>query len=136
MLKDLNTDFNEISLIKVDTDGYDSDCIMSCGDKLKEGHVALFWENMIENDGSYTKYMNLYEYLKSCDYTDFFVFDNFGNYLTCCSSDQLKDINNYLYRIEKKVGSRSFYYVDVLGVKSEDKGKIVPIIGQYLNSFE
>ena len=123
-------------LIKVDTDGYDSECIMSLGEGLKSIDPILFWENQIDMDEQMHKFVALLDYLSESGYADFFVFDNFGNYLCHVDVNEMKNINHYLGRILHHHSPRSFYYVDVLACKKRDKNMCQEVVEEYVKMFD
>lgn len=59
LMKIKNIDINNVALIKTDTDGFDSDCMMSMGDCLKNLSPILYWENQIDNDVQYKKFLDI-----------------------------------------------------------------------------
>lgn len=128
--------FGDVALIKVDTDGYDSECIMSVGEVLKDISPFLYWENQIDTIEQYQKFLKMVEYLNKMEYENFFIFDNFGNYLCEVNDVGLKDINAYLLRMLQKQSTRSFYYVDVLAVKRDKYIVAKETIKEYLDSFQ
>ena len=96
----------------------------------------MFWENEIDTNEQFEKFMKLDTYLIECGYTNFFVFDNFGNYLCQCTTmQQLFEINKYLFRMTNKKSTRTFYYVDILGCKEHDKEKCSLAIETYLKNI-
>ena len=135
ILKIKNIDINNIALIKIDTDGFDSDCMMSVGDCLKDISPILYWENQIDNDLQYKKFLNMADYLYKYEYNNFFVFDNYGNYL--CKTDYigLKDICCYINRIQHKKSTYTFRYVDVLGCKEDKISECKKVIEEYLEIY-
>ena len=135
LLKKYDIDPSEVHLIKVDTDGYDADCIMSCKEMLKDYTPLLYWENQIDDEIQYGKYMECCDYLMECGYCHYFIFDNFGNYIGCVDNAALKSINGYLMRIHNFYGTRTFYYVDVLACKQEDKEEAIVMVDDYLKNY-
>ena len=125
---------NQISLIKVDTDGYDADCIMSMGNALKEINPPIFWENYIENDEQLKSYNSLMDYLADSGYTTYYVFDNFGNYMLETDVDGVKNINAYINRIIQGFSARTFYYVDILAIKGS-KEQYENVIRKYTEKY-
>lgn len=123
----------DIDLIKVDTDGYDWECIMSMGDYLIENDIFLYWENYLEtgNDIQLKGYISLVDYLKDSGYTNFFCFDNFGNYISKGDYKFLLDMNHYLYRLNEKKTQRTFYYVDVLACKNNKLQAVQDMINNF-----
>lgn len=136
LLKELNILPNELALIKVDTDGYDAECVMSLGEILQEISPYLYWENQIDDDDQLKKYLLLIDYLEDKNYTDFFCFDNFGNYLTCLTGTGLKEIDRYLARVMHQRSAQTFPYVDVLACKADEKCMCEKAIGSYLLKME
>lgn len=136
LLKSLQLSLADVSLIKVDTDGFDSDCIMSMGDDLRNASPLLYWENELSDVIQHDKYMAMDSYLEKSGYTDFFVFDNFGNYLSHCTIEQLQDINNYLLRLAKGMSTRTFFYADILGCKPEQREICTNSVKSYLDFVE
>lgn len=135
LYKHLSVNPKDVVLIKIDTDGYDSECILSLEDTLKYSSPLIFWENQIDNESQYNKFIQMLDFLKDNCYDTFFVFDNFGNYLCLTDIDGIKDINTYLLRILKDKSTRSFYYVDVLSCKSDKKEQCVNIVKQYSQDY-
>ena len=135
LLEQENIALEQLALVKVDTDGYDSECIMSLGDELSKISPILFWENQIDTDEQMRKFVDMVSYLGSNSYTDFFVFDNFGNYICHVDAENLKRINYYLGRILHKSSPRSFYYVDVLACKEKDNDTCQAVIDEYVKKF-
>jgi FkbM family methyltransferase len=118
ILKNYNN--KSVSLIKVDTDGFDFDVIKSSDETLRSNEPILFWENYIETIQNVKDYNDLYIYLDSIGYKYFCVFDNYGNIiLQDADLDALFDLNNYLFSMSKNYGHRTIYYTDV--VSSTDK---------------
>lgn len=136
LCKNNNVSLEDIVLIKTDTDGYDSDCIQSFGDSLKRLSPILYWENQIDTEKQLEKYLNMVDYLLECGYDDYFVFDNFGNYLCRVGSIGFKEVNCYLGRILRGNSTRSFYYVDVLASKKENVNICEETIKEYLEAFK
>ena len=135
LLKVEKISLSSVSLVKVDTDGYDSECIMSIGSRLKDVAPLLYWENQIDTDGQFDLYLQMINYLKSCGYIKFFVFDNFGNYLCELDYKGVVDINNYLHRIIKGRSALTFYYVDILACKEEQIEICKSVIDDYIVRF-
>lgn len=135
LLKIKNIDINNVALIKTDTDGFDSACMMSGGEYLKDISPFLYWENQIDNDMQYKKFLDMADYLYKYEYNNFFVFDNYGNYL--CKTDYigLKDICGYINRIQLKKSIYTFRYVDVLGCKEDKISECEKVIEEYLEIY-
>lgn len=123
----------DINLIKVDTDGFDWECLLSLGDLIYDTDAFLYWENQIDRDNTLQSkgYLQLAHYLNKAGYQHFFCFDNFGNFLAHGNVDFLIDINNYLCRLNEKKTERTFYYVDVLACKEFDIDRVKQMINKF-----
>ena len=135
LLKKENIDISKIALIKTDTDGYDSDCIMSLGKALLKINPVLYWENQIDTDEQYVKFLNMADYLNNCDYSNFFVFDNYGNYLCKTDYNGLKEMCGYINRIRKAKTTYTFRYMDVLACRDNKVLICKNAINKYLNVY-
>jgi len=108
-------DVSNIQLLKVDTDGYDFDVIMSAEEILSHSEPILFWENEISDDFQYAGFNNLYNLLKKKGYKYIYIFDNFGNLITEETNfETLRNINSYVYSMKKYNCTRTIYYTDIL----------------------
>lgn len=136
LLKQQNVAAESIALVKIDTDGYDSECIMSFGELLSGISPLLFWENQIDTQEQLSQFIHIIDYLAGFEYEHFFVFDNFGNYLCCVDTYGLKNINRYLGRILHKHSPVSFYYIDVLACKDGDKIMVEKTVEEYVEKFD
>lgn len=135
ILKKLGIAPERLKLVKVDTDGFDADCIMSMGDMLKMVSPILYWENEIDTPEQAEQYHKMADYLDGWGYTHFFVFDNFGNYLCCVDKAGYKSVCNYLLRILQKCSARTFFYVDVLATCQNKADDCKNAINRYLSQF-
>jgi FkbM family methyltransferase len=126
----------KVSLIKVDTDGYDFDVLMS-GQQLIGQHLpVLFWENEVTEPFQLVGFDQLYAWLESVGYCHLFIFDNFGNIiLENTSLKALRDINQYLLSIKDYGATRTFYYTDVLAVTGEKLELAHRAIENYRNGW-
>lgn len=127
--------FEELDLIKIDTDGFDADCIISGKNALRNGKALLYWENAIFNYEQYEKYQKAYELLEEAAYTAFFIFDNCGNYMCRTNIEGVRSLSAYLQRINAGWDRITFDYVDILGCKESDIEKCQQEISEYLKSY-
>jgi FkbM family methyltransferase len=102
-------------LIKIDTDGYDAAVIASGKRTILEYGPLLFWENEILTENDLRQYFDAYDFLAESAYTNFTVFDNFGN-IMFSSGDfyALRDVARYIAVMNDKLSTRTVYYVDIL----------------------
>lgn len=135
LLKIENIDINKVALIKTDTDGFDSDCMMSLSKDLLNINPILYWENQIDTDDQYEKFLNMADYLHNCNYSNFFIFDNYGNYLCKTDYQGLKEICGYINRICKAKSTYTFRYMDVLGCRDDKTDICKNAIDEYLLKY-
>ena len=135
VLDEKNIKVSDIAMIKIDTDGYDADCIMSMKSELGNCKAILFWENYISTYEQYEKYTEAYEVLEDAGYLDYFFFDNFGNYICRGDIEVLKNINNYMQRINAYLSCKTFDYFDVLACKEGDKMLCNEAIRMFTDKF-
>ncbi len=122
-----------ISLIKVDTDGFDFDVIMSARNIIENDRPILFWENQINTKEQYDGYEKLYEFLSDMNYNHLYIFDNYGNIMIKnVSYEVLKNINDYIYSTDNYGGTKTIWYTDVLAV-TEDKNELIQGV---INTYE
>lgn len=131
-LDNLLQDVDGIRLIKVDTDGFDHDVLLS-GKEIIEQHLPiLYWENVVESDQQLSGYRNLYKALNELGYSKVYVFDNFGNLLLSSDTfDSLYSICQYTYTIKSGGDKSTFGYTDTLAVSTKDEEWIDEIIESY-----
>jgi FkbM family methyltransferase len=128
---------NQIVLVKVDTDGFDADCLMSLGDCLSSISPLLYWEHFFETEQQQQDILKLFNYLHTKAYEHFCIFDNVGMLICMGDIQLLKRLNTYLAGSYK--GLTNFnrglptdqYYFDILACKADKKEMIAGLIGRY-----
>lgn len=135
LLEERNITYEEVDLLKIDTDGFDADCIISASKLLEKGSAFIYWENYNETYDQYIKYLNAYRLLNENGYSVFFVFDNYGNYLCKGGIDVLNSILDYVQRAHTGCIGNTFKYFDVLTCKMNDVEKCERYITQYLDQY-
>jgi len=126
------SEHSNVVLIKSDVDGYDFDVIRSSEKILTQSEPVLFWENEISDDFQYEGYTTLYDFLEEKGYYYIYVFDNFGNLLVENSDYKtMKNINAYLYNIEKQYATRTFFYTDIIASTEKRKSIVEKAIEDY-----
>lgn len=135
-LDSLVSDSSKVSLIKVDTDGFDFDVLKSAKSTLKNSEPILFWENQMFEEFQLTGYDELYELLIKYGYSYIYVFDNYGNLmLEETDFKTLKNLNTYIFSMEKNNCTRSLYYTDVLASTKKNHLIIKKAISEYKKEF-
>lgn len=135
LLKTKGIAYEDVDLLKIDTDGFDADCIFSAKELLRAGNAMLYWENYVETFAQYQKYKEAYDLLNSENYTSFFVFDNWGNFLCRGDAETLISIMDYVRRTYADCIGNTFTYFDVLACKSEDKELCENAIQKYVEQY-
>ncbi len=118
---ELKVNPQDIFLIKTDTDGYDAECIMTIGSRILINYpILLYWENQIDDKFQYSKFLEMVDFLNQCGYSDFFIFDAYGNYLVHIENQMaMKELESYLLRIAEKKSANGVRYFDILSCKSD-----------------
>lgn len=127
--------YDEVDLLKIDTDGFDADCIISAKELLEESEALIFWENYNETCEQYQKYLEAYQLLDKKGYFTFFVFDNYGNYLCRGGLDTIHSILDYMQRVNTDCIGNTFHYFDVLACKEKDVKLCERLIMQFLDNY-
>lgn len=124
-----------ITLIKVDTDGYDGDVILSARTILTASHPAIFWENYFSTIEQMRDLEALYQILFDAGYRYFWVFDNYGNLmLRECGLNNIVDLNEYVASQEFHGCTRSIFYTDVLAVTDDKLARVREAISIFRSS--
>ena len=119
-LNELLSNHPKISLVKVDTDGFDYDVLLSGKEELAIKKPLLYWENYLQLESQKTGFFELYKELENIGYRYLFLFDNFGNILlTNTDFKSLKSLCDYLMSMVQKKSKRTFYYCDALAATEE-----------------
>jgi FkbM family methyltransferase len=131
-LDSLVSDPSQVQLIKVDTDGYDFDVLKSADKIMSQAEPVLYWENALFEDFQVTGYSELYTLLQQKGYKHIWIFDNFGNLISKETDfETLKNINSYLYTMDKYKCTRSFYYTDILATTEKNRSSVEKAIEEY-----
>jgi len=127
---------NDLRLIKSDVDGYDYDVISSAAEWLEHDSLMLFFECMYDEEFQRKGFVKLIENLPSKGFSDFWLFDNFGNFMLHLT-DFKKNVQliDYVWRQNQGLATRSIYYFDILATKQGDFELITDIIKSYSSSY-
>jgi FkbM family methyltransferase len=111
-----------ISLLKTDTDGWDHDVILS-GTELIKNHVPLiFFECQYANQQQLDGFMKAIDWLIRIDYSSWFVFDNFGDFvLEATNRDTLQSLIGYIHRQNSGVSTRTIHSMDILAAQPSQR---------------
>jgi FkbM family methyltransferase len=125
ILEITNAQVERISLVKVDTDGYDYDVLNSSFHLLERRQPLLFFEAHFSDDHQLAKYKELITAIEKFGYTNWTVFDNFGGLmLSEAAPNQVNDLLDYVWRQNQNQSNRTIYYIDILVGVERDKNLI------------
>jgi FkbM family methyltransferase len=125
--------FDQVVLLKVDTDGFDADVISSGMSMIKASRPLLFWEGGTSDTIAFE---SMYEKLARCEYQQFWIFDNFGNLMLGeCGIRELKDIDRYVTSQYRHRCTSTILYVDVLASTSKTVVEARAAIAKYRREF-
>jgi FkbM family methyltransferase len=122
--------FRRPRLIKTDTDGADFDILLSSLDVIGACRPILYFEYKpdIRQDGI-AQSIQAITALQAAGYTQFVVYDNFGNYLETVGHDaaeRFTDLNRYLLS-HAIFGHRDIHYLDVCAFWAQDEDLAVQL---------
>jgi hypothetical protein len=108
-------------LLKIDTDGYDWDVLNSAKSIIYQSKPLIYFEIFTENLSGLDNYLHALSSLKSCGYEDFYIFDNFGDYIAMTNLVTLESMMRYVLRQNNLMATRTIHYFDVLTCVKEDR---------------
>ena len=121
----------EIDFIKIDTDGYDYDVLMSGIETLKSKKPLLLFECYV-NKTNLLNYDNAFDMLSDVGYNNIYVFDNFGNLVLDTNNwNTVKSLNKYI--VDTK--SSRIKYLDIFCFGSDKSELGQSIILAFSNNF-
>ena len=125
-----------ISLLKTDTDGWDSDVITSALGVINSHLPLLFFECQHANVNELDGLRQVIDYLSNIGYDSWFVFDNYGDFLLEANDPEvLKSLLAYVDRQNSGLATRTFYYVDVLAATPEQRALACSAVDAYVSEI-
>lgn len=121
-----------IRLIKSDTDGFDHDVLDSAWARLTDDRPILFFNTQFSDQEQRRNYLNLFENLLGQGYTDFWIFDNFGNFML--RVNRLLDLSqllDYVDRQHRAKATKTIFHFDILSCTTEDTALLETVVGEY-----
>jgi FkbM family methyltransferase len=129
-----NSKKNSFDLLKIDTDGFDWDVLLSFVDYAKKNlflprfiyfEMQTFLNNkefdVMGRDEIIEKYEKSILEISKLEYTNFCLFDNFGTFVKKTNSvKEIFELNNYIKRSQINNLHSTIYYFDVLAYKDID----------------
>ena len=130
LINDLKIDISEVGIIKIDTDGYDWDCLESIGHYLSKINEEKYPDYIYYEHQTYLnakgkldgerlereqRYLDSLIKLQDFSYNQYFIFDNLGTFILHTSDlNNLKQIVSYIRNSELENNYTPFWYCDVL----------------------
>ncbi len=111
-----------VGLVKIDTDGYDADVLESDPTFLEHDQPIIWVEVTPVAVADVHRWMELTGRLAALGYSEAYVFDNFGHFMTrvrdpgAANAEQMRDLLDYVVRA--RVGRAVVHYLDVCLVPS------------------
>ena len=123
-----------IRLLKSDVDGFDYDVIDSAESNIKSYLPIIFFECQLDHISQKKGYEKTIANLCSQGYTDWIIFDNFGEIvLRTGDIQQIFQLFEYVWRQNIKHSSRTIFYYDVLTFTKKDNILINKVINDYIS---
>ncbi len=148
LIIELNIKFKDFGIIKIDTDGFDWDCLNSIHSyfvKNNESIDFIFYEhqtatnnqldNIEERRIGEKKYFDTLNNFKELGYNKFFVFDNYGTFLIETSEiDLIHSLVLYLRKSFSINKIKTIHFFDILITKDKNVKQVYSAIDSYKNS--
>lgn len=125
-----------VALLKVDTDGYDSDVILSAPNMIHKSRPVLFWENYATAPDEVERLDGFYKQLSGLGYERAWIFDNYGNPMVCdCPVEHVSDINRYVAAQNFHGCTRTMDYTDVVAAPAERRGMVQAAVDAFRREY-
>ena len=117
-----------VSLVKVDTDGFDLNVLFSAAQTIETHQPILFFEVYLKDIAAVEHYSTLVKRLFGAGYKNWSFFDNFGN-LICRDVviEQAVQLFNYLWMQDQGKSPRTFTNYDVVTSSTDSSEEIVEL---------
>jgi FkbM family methyltransferase len=125
---------SDIRLLKSDVDGFDYDVIDSAETIIASYNPIIFFECQFDYLFQKNSYEKTIVNLEAKGYTEWIVFDNFGEVVLRTNDlQQIFHLFNYLWRQNVLRSTRTIYYYDILTFTKKDNVLIDKVINDYCN---
>lgn len=126
---------SRIAVLKSDIDGYDGDAIASALGTIAKDQPIIFMECFFCNDDQKRSIIEVVQSLKSKNYAEFGVFDNFGNFILWFDAmGQLENLLEYVARQNQGSATRTINYFDIVATTKEQRPLIERALAEHLAS--
>ncbi len=114
-----STECSSLSLLIIDTDGFDYDVLMSAKSQVEAQQPLLFFECQFSDGYQLDGYLEVLHWLDKSGYSDWHLFDNFGGYLLNTNSiATIIQIIEYIQQQNVSNATRTMYYLDILAASA------------------
>mgnify|MGYP001766022705 CR=1 FL=1 len=121
-----------VRLLKIDVDGFDYDVIDSAQALLFSQQPILFFECQYDFEYQKVGYKKTIQWLNSIGYTDWTLFDNFGEVMLRTNViHQIFQLMEYIWRQNTQSATRTIFYYDILAGTRKD----ADLISEALNTY-
>jgi FkbM family methyltransferase len=124
---------SNVRILKSDVDGYDYDVLDASMSIIEKFSPLIYFECQYEQESQKDGYLKTIKLLKEIGYCDWFIFDNFGEFII--KTDDLaviKQLVNYIWRQNIGRSTRTVYYYDILAAKQKDSQLLQDVLIEYL----
>lgn len=122
-------------LIKIDTDGYDWDCILSGKNFFSQSSALIFWENFYEKPADSENYIKACEFLIENGYKKFYIFNNYGGFICPVHGNDIVYLLKY-YAYSFNTPYTTYPYYDILACKNDKIEFMDTIMNSYIEKYQ
>jgi FkbM family methyltransferase len=127
---------SEIVLVKVDTDGFDADCLLSIGESWKEMSPLVYWEHSFEKNEQCQEFARLFPVLSQNGYQHFHLFDSAGVPICRGDAQVLREHHDFLISVRNGLTTIARnYYMDVLACKADQRNMVDDVVDAYKAAY-
>lgn len=124
-----------VRILKSDVDGYDYDVIDASMPIIEKYSPLIYFECQYEHEFQKDGYLKTLKSLKEIGYCDWFIFDNFGEFILRADDlTVIKQLISYIWHQNIGRSTRTIYYYDILAAKQKDSELLQGVMVDYLQS--
>jgi FkbM family methyltransferase len=125
-----------VNLLKSDVDGFDYDVIDSAEQVLRAQEPIVFFECYFDHLAQRESLKRSLRLLQSANYSQWFVFDNFGELvLRTQDLSQLDQLLDYCGRQNMGRSTRTIYYFDFLAATNKHTALVESVVSSYVEQL-
>lgn len=123
----------QIRVLKSDVDGFDYDVIDSSLATIRQHKPIVFFECQQDDLSQKIGYQNTFDALQAEGYTDWTLFDNFGQVMIRTPDLKIvEQLIDYVWSQNLRKTTRTIYYYDVLATQSSDVDFVSKVLNDYI----